>query len=323
MTTEATKKRGLGRGLDALFSAGEDTHYQRSAETGVVLGADKNNVSSATQTQSTQQGATRTVPIGQLVPGKFQPRTHFLDEEIDNLAVSIKTHGILQPLLVRPITGNTFEIIAGERRWRAAQRAKLHDVPVLIQTLEDEEALEIALVENLQRQDLSAIEEAEGYQRLINEFEHTQDILAQHLGKSRSHIANTLRLLKLPDTVKTMIAGGSLSAGHARALITAKNPEGLAREVIAKGLSVRETERLAARAEGFDDGRKRPGKTAGKKRGFFTKDVDTLALEEKLSSQLGLRVGIETIGQGPAGKLVIEYKTLDQLDAVLAKLSVR
>lgn len=316
MTAEVSKKRGLGRGLDALFSGSEDTHYQRSADTGIVLGAKKE------QPESSKTGV-RTLPIGQLVPGKFQPRTHFVESEIENLAASIKTHGILQPLLVRAITGNTFEIIAGERRWRAAQKAKLHEVPVLVEDLEDEEALEIALVENLQRQDLSAIEEAEGYQRLINEFEHTQDILAQHLGKSRSHIANMLRLLKLPDSVKDMIAEGSLSAGHARALITAKNPEGLAREVIGKGLSVRETERLAARADGFESGKKRGGKKTGNKRGFSTKDVDTLALEEKLSSQLGLRVTIETKGEGPAGKLGIEYTTLDQLDAVLAKLSAR
>lgn len=320
MTADVMKKRGLGRGLDALFSSGEDTHYQRSADTAVIL---KNEPSIQSSGQSSAPSGVRSVPIGQLVPGKFQPRTHFADAEIENLAASIKAHGILQPLLVRPITGNTFEIIAGERRWRAAQRAKLHEVPVLIQQLEDQEALEIALVENLQRQDLSAIEEAEGYQRLINEFEHTQDILAQHLGKSRSHIANTLRLLKLPDSVKSMIAEGALSAGHARALITARNPEALAREVVSKGLSVRETEKLAARAEGFENGKKRGDKKNGKARGFTTKDVDTLALEERLSSQLGLRVTIETQGQGPAGKLMIDYKTLDQLDAILVKLSAR
>ncbi len=316
---DATKKRGLGRGLDALFSSGENAYYQRSSDTGVVLET-KAAVPMAETAAVITSGGLKTLPIGQLVPGKFQPRTHFDDAEIENLAASIKTHGILQPLLVRPLTSNTYEIIAGERRWRAAQKAKLHQVPVRIENFSDSETLEIALVENLQRQDLSAIEEAEGYQRLIDEFEHTQDVLAQHLGKSRSHIANTLRLLKLPDSVKEMIADGKLSAGHARALITAKDPVALAREVVSKGLSVRETERLAARAEGFDDGKKRAGKNIGKVKGLVTKDVDTLACEEKLSSKLGLRVTIDVQGQGPAGRLVIDYKTLDQLDAVIKKL---
>jgi ParB family chromosome partitioning protein len=216
----------------------------------------------------------------------------------------------LQPLLVRPLSGDRYEIIAGERRWRAAQKAQVHEVPVVIKTLTDPEALEIGLIENLQREDLTALEEAEGYQRLMDEFGHTQDALSHQLGKSRSQVANTLRLLKLPAAVRSLVQSGALSAGHARTLVGTKDAEALAGIIVKRGLSVRQTEKLvAASAEG-----KRKPKT---KPLFRQKDVDTLALEEKISSALGLRVTIEGAAEG---RLVIEYKTLDQLDDVTARL---
>jgi ParB family chromosome partitioning protein len=208
-----------------------------------------------------------------------------------------------------------YEIIAGERRWRAAQKARVHDLPVVIRDLTDKEAMEIALIENLQREDLSAIEEAEGYQRLIDEFSHTQEMLSQQLGKSRSHVANTLRLLKLPATVRKMVQNGSLSAGHARALVGAKDPDELANIVVKRALSVRQTEKLAQQAE---TGKL---KTAAKKaKGFAQKDVDILALEQKITSLLGMTVTVEAKGQ--TGRLSVDYKNLRQLDDIIARLSV-
>src|SRR6185312_7147340 len=246
-----------------------------------------------------------------------QPRRHFDETLLDELAASIRQHGLLQPILVRPLAdeADAYEIVAGERRWRAAQRAKLHDVPVIVQSLSDTQALEIALVENLQRQDLSALEEAEGYKRLMDEFGHSHSELGALVSKSRSHVANMLRLLALPDGVKTMMQSGALSAGHARALLTAPDPEALAKEVTGRGLSVRETERIANQAKDAKPAAKvavapAPGKP---------KHADLLALERDMTERLGLRVTIDA--KGSSGTLSISYKNMDQLDDVLAKLS--
>jgi ParB family chromosome partitioning protein len=311
MTVEQ-KKRGLGRGLDALF---QDARKEEEAFQPKMKRADE-IVATVQQVQAQQAnapaGAQRKLAVDKMTPGKFQPRRHFDDAALDQLADSIGVHGVLQPILVRPLSPTMFEIIAGERRWRAAQKAQLHEVPVVIQELNDKQALEIALIENLQREDLSAVEEAEGYQRLMDEFGHTQDALATQLGKSRSHVANTMRLLKLPQSVRSMIQNGSLSAGHARALIGAKNPEELADLIQRRGLNVRQIEALVQRSA---DGKLKPGKKAQR---FIQKDVDVLALERLTSDKLGLNVTIDSVG--PAGRLTIEYKSLDQLDDLLARL---
>ncbi|HLJ64824.1 MAG TPA: ParB/RepB/Spo0J family partition protein [Stellaceae bacterium] len=253
----------------------------------------------------------RHVALGRLHPGRFQPRRHFDKEGLETLAQSIKAQGILQPILVRPhpTFPQDYEIVAGERRWRAAQIALLHEVPVVLREFSDAETLEIALVENVQRQDLSPIEEAEAYRRLLEEFRHTQDDLARVIGKSRSHVANTLRLLALPAEVRQLVEEGRLSAGHARALLTAKDAASLAAEVMARGLNVRQTERLAKRAS-FK-------KTSARHQG---RDADHDALERDLAAALGLKVTLTPGAVG--GTLTIHYRTLEQLDQVLARLGL-
>ena len=259
------------------------------------------------------------VGIDQLEPGPGQPRNIFQDEALEELAASIKQHGVLQPLLVRENADNSgcYEIIAGERRWRAAQKAQLHEVPVIVLSITDAEAFEIALIENLQREDLDPIDEAAGYQKLIDHYDYTQEKLAENLGKSRSHIANMMRLLQLPPAVQKMLSEGKLSAGHARALITAKNAEELAKTVVARNLSVRETEKLVAEAEGRPSKSKSKGKSGEK---GVRKDVDTLALEDELSNKIGMRVSIDS-PDGLSGKVSIAFKSLDQLDELLQRLS--
>lgn len=288
-----SKRRGLGRGLSALF--GEDGEMPETA--------------------SPVDDSVRVAPVGQLSPGPFQPRQRFDDEALEGLAASIREKGVLEPILVRPTPGqeNSYQIIAGERRWRAAQRAQLHEVPIIVRGFSDLDAMEIALVENLHREDLTALEEAEAYRRLIDEFGHTQERLAQAISKSRSHVANTLRLLGLPEPVKQRIRDGELSAGHARALLTAPDPEALAEEAVAKGLNVRQTERLAQRGKPGATGRPRgrPPKKA--------KDPNTAALERDLAAMLGLKVAIEEHGEG--GTLSIQYESLEQLDDLLQRLS--
>jgi ParB family chromosome partitioning protein len=298
--SEEGGKRSLGRGLSALLGA-EDEDY---------ASLDRVRLS-------------KMVPIELVHPGPFQPRHNFDDEQLNALADSIRQNGILQPILVRrhPQTANAFEIVAGERRWRAAQLARLHEVPVIIRELGDREALELAIVENVQRQDLSPLEEAEGYRRLLDEFGNTQEDLASHVGKSRSHIANTLRLLNLPDGVKILLEQGKLTAGHARALLNATDPLGLAERVVAKGLNVRQAERLVQDEKTPRSGRPgaaRPGE-GGTPASSLAKDPDTLALERDLSGLLGLKVSISFQGQG--GSLTIHYQTLEQLDDVLQRLS--
>lgn len=288
------KQRGLGRGLSALL--GDQ----------VVAAA----VSETATPSETPRGMEQ--PIELLVRNPDQPRRLFRDEEIEELAASIREKGVLQPILVRPAPGQTghYQIIAGERRWRASQKAGLHTVPVIIRELDDLDVLEIGIIENVQRSDLNAIEESRAYKVLMERFGRTQDALAQAVGKSRSHIANALRLLNLPETVQDHVLQGRLSAGHARALITAHDPEGLAQTVIDKGLSVRQTEALAR------DGGKLETKSA--KPVLRGGDADTLSLEQDLQEALGLKVRLDD--KGGKGELRLSYATLEQLDELCRKL---
>ena len=292
------KRRNLGRGLAALLGDEDEAPAESDA---------------------TPAAETR-LPVAAIRPNPFQPRRAFDEAALESLADSLRTNGLLQPILVRPAEdGEGYEIIAGERRWRAAQRAQLHEVPAIVRALPDHAALEIAIVENVQRRDLTPLEEAEGYKRLLDEFQHTQEDLARAVAKSRSHIANMLRLLQLPAPVQEMVQAGEISAGHARALLTAGDVEALARQVAAEGLSVRETERLAQTAR--ESGQAAPRSTArgkGAPAAAPAKDADTRYLEDDLSAALGLRVSINAKGTG--GKLTIEYGSLDQLDAVVARL---
>jgi len=295
-SVEEPRKRGLGRGLSALL--GEPVSSVVKVE---EAGGDRAG-----------NGGPQTLPVEYLRPGKYQPRHHFDQAAIDDLSQSIREKGIIQPLVVRQLAENIYEIIAGERRWRAAQAAQLHQVPVIIRDLSDTEALELALIENLQRQDLTPLEEAEGFSRLMDEFQHTQDALAKVIGKSRSHVANMIRLLGLPDPVKRMMDEGALSAGHARALLTAQDPIGLAKQVVERGLNVRQTEKLAQEAAGS------AGRTTAKAP-KPDKDTDVIALERSLSNLVGLQVTITQAARG--GELSIHYNTLDQLDDVISRLS--
>lgn len=297
------KRRNLGRGLSALLG-----------DSGVAAAAAVLDGGSSTAPAGAATRGLRSLATSQLKPGKFQPRRQFEEEAIADLVESVREKGILQPILVRPIDGG-FEIIAGERRWRAAQRAQLHEVPVIIREFTDKEALEVALVENLQRQDLSPLEEAEGYRRLVDEFSHTQEELAKAVGKSRSHVANMMRLLALPDPIKAMVEGKQISAGHARALLTAPDPVTLAREVVDKQLNVRQTEKLAA---GEGKGKASSG-GAGKSAASQHKDADTAALERDLAEMLGVKVTLTSHGKG--GELTIHYGSLEQLDDILSRLS--
>lgn len=289
---EAKRRTNLGRGLSALL--GEDQDDFTTVEA---------------------QKASKAVPIEFLKANPDQPRKRFDDNALDGLVRSIEENGILQPILVRQSPGeaNAYEIVAGERRWRAAQRAKLHEVPVVIKELSDADVLEFALIENIQREDLTPLEEAEGYQRLIDEFSYTQDQLAKTLGKSRSHLANTLRLLQLPDEIKSMIDDGLLSAGHGRALVGVPNAEDLALIVIDQGLNVRQTEKMAQSGKGKDAG------TMNRIRKAVERDPNVAALENSLTDNLGLKVSIAA--KGETGKLTIQYDTLEQLDDVIARLS--
>lgn len=266
----------------------------------------------------------RTLPIEQLAPNPHQPRKYFDKELLKELSESIKEKGLLQPILVRPhgTRSNAYEIVAGERRWRASQLAGIHEVPVIVRDLKDKEALEIALIENIQRSDLSPLEEAETFQRLIDEYKHSTEELAEALGKSRAHIANTLRLNALPDNVKELVKLGHLTAGHARALLTAKDPYGLANEVVKGGLSVRQTEELARNASGKEKqekGGSRIKAKSGSSSGAVRKDADVLKLEKEVSTWLGLKVNLTPHGKG--GTLTIDYQSLEQLEDVLARLS--
>jgi ParB family transcriptional regulator, chromosome partitioning protein len=281
----------LGRGLAALI--------------GDV--GDENAVVERTRSQ-------RRVPIEFLKPNPRNPRRMFAESELDELAASIRERGIIQPILVRTVRGaaDVYEIIAGERRWRAAQRAGMHDVPVVLLEVGDREALELAIIENVQRTDLNALEEALGYQALMEEFGHGQDEVAKIVGKSRPHVGNTLRLLKLPDAVKAFLAENKISAGHARALLGQPDPEALARAIVEKGLNVRQLEALT------QERASKAGKASKRARPRVDKDADTVVLEKRLSDALGLVVTIEHRGDG--GELRIRYRSLEQLDAVIGRL---
>lgn len=292
------ERRGLGRGLSALM-----------ADIAVVPENDP-------QTQDTRR-LDQLIAVEKLLPNPNQPRRDFTPEALEDLAASIRQKGVLQPLIVRPITGtDTYEIVAGERRWRAAQIAQVHSLPAVVRNFNDTEVLEVAIIENIQRADLNAIEEAAGFRQLMDRFGHTQEKIAEALSKSRSHVANLLRLLNLPLDVQGLIREGKLSAGHARALITTTDPSALARTIIEKGLSVRETEGLARETSTTAPRAKKQG--GG---GRSEKDADTLALEADLGANLRMPVSISHEPGGERGTLTIRYNTLDDLDNLCRTLS--
>ena len=289
---------GLGRGLQAL------------------LGEQAVSAPSTSDAAPARAGGVREIEIGRIRPNPEQPRIQFKEEAIEELADSIAERGVLQPILLRP-HGEGFEIVAGERRWRAAQRARLHTIPAIVREIDDTTAAEIALIENIQREDLNAIEEAEGFRQLIQKHGHTQDNVAKLVHKSRSHVANLLRLLDLPEFVRQSLVRGDISMGHARAVATAPDPEELAKEVIAKGLSVRQTEeraRFVKPGAGIDIARASARNAATK-----PIDADLLALERQLGDMLGLKVQVAHNGQ--RGTVTLHYSSLDQLDMVCQRLS--
>lgn len=289
-------RKGLGRGLSALMADIQPTQDEAQAITAPQKGADQN------------------VPVEQLFPNPDQPRRAFSDGALSELAASIREKGVIQPLIVRPSPdGEGYQIVAGERRWRAAQRAQVHEVPVIVRDFDDTEVLEVAIIENIQRSDLNPIEEAQGYRQLMDRFGHTQEQLATAMGKSRSHIANLMRLLGLPEDVLTMIRDGRLTAGHARALITTDDPSGLARQVVARELSVREVEELVKKTDG--------GAPARPERKAPAKDADTRALEGDLTAALGMPVTINHDQKAGGGKITIKYNDLESLDDVIRRLN--
>lgn len=300
MNDKKPKTRGLGRGLSALMA----------------------DVSPQDDRLSEAQQSRRPdfmVPIEKVFPNPDQPRRSFGTEQLEDLAASIREKGVIQPLIVRrrAAAEGTFEIVAGERRWRAAQMAQLHELPILLREFDDTEVLEIAIIENIQRADLNPVEEAVGYKQLMEKFGHTQDKLSEVLGKSRSYIANLVRLLQLPEEVQSYLRDGKLSAGHARALITADDPASLARKVIEAGLSVRETERLAKRGDVATDD---SGAAKARSRKPSEKDADTRALEADLSANLGMKVSIQHDNGQESGLITVQYTSLDDLDVLCQKL---
>ena len=257
------------------------------------------------------EGEQRLVSTADLRPGRLNPRKDFRDDELAELADSIRNKGLVQPIVVRPVTGG-YEIVAGERRWRAAQKAGLHTVPVIARDLDDKEVLELAIIENVQRADLNSIEEASGYRELVERFDYSQEQLSEIIGKSRSHVANTLRLLKLPESVQAMVRNSELTAGHARALIGRDDAEELAHHIIEHDLNVRQVEALA---QGSDE----VGHGGGSTRSVREKDADTRAFENELSAALGLKVEVKR-GSGESGNLIIKYGNFDQLDYIRMRL---
>jgi ParB family transcriptional regulator, chromosome partitioning protein len=318
-TDAPPKRRALGRGLNALFGEDENDHPSPT------FGASENN-EDGNETTSHTPLARKLVSISQLVPGKYQPRHHFNDATIAELAKSISQHGLIQPILVRPLNdgSDSYEIVAGERRWRAAQKAQLHEVPIIIRELDDTTTLEIALIENLQREDLNAVDEARALKQLSDQFDYSHDQVAEKIGKSRSYVANMLRLIELCPPVLMMLTENKISAGHARALLSlsAEQQEEQARKIAALGLSVRQTEKLVGDLQGR--GIKSRVSTLGKKISSASKaddkDLNTLALEREVSNVLGMDVKIDMSSQ-QEGSLTISFKSLDQLDEVLHRLS--
>lgn len=293
------RERGLGRGLSALISESEVEHDDEARQ----------------EAKKAAEGASN-IPIELIRANPAQPRRIFNESDLTELANSIREKGVLQPLLLRPAgDAEGYEIVAGERRWRAAQKAGQHSLPAVIRELTDAETLEIAIIENVQRADLSPLEEAEAYRRLMDEFDRTQANVADVVGKSRAHVANTMRLLNLPESVRTLVAEGKLSAGHARALLGAEDPEALAKKAVAEGLSVRAVEALAKKPAGES----LPKTGGGGSRGGPDKDPDTLALESDVAASLGLDVDIRHAGDG--GEVRISYKSLEQLDDLCRRLT--
>ncbi len=287
MAEKQERKRGLGRGLSALMA--DVTESENTAAKG-------------------PGAAERLIPIEQISPNPDQPRKRFASEDLEDLAASIKEKGVIQPLIVRARPDDSFEIVAGERRWRASQMAQLHELPVIVREFTDVEVLEVAIIENIQRADLNPIEEAAGYRQLMDRFGHTQEKMAEALGKSRSHIANLLRLLNLPDGVVEMVRTGALSAGHARALIPAQDPLKLAQQIIKGGLSVRAAEALVKKEASGPASKPTAKSPAGEK------DADTVALERDLAAAIGMKVSLEHKDGQESGKLTLHYRTLEELD---------
>ena len=312
--SQPPKARGLGRGLSALL--GDEDVAATVAPAAPVPPPLPDYPSKEVANTYAPNRPPLTLPIGQLKPGKMQPRTSF--EGIELLVESVKEFGLLQPILVRPLrdAADTYEIIAGERRWRAAQKAQLHDVPVVIRSIGDMDALQLGLIENLQRADLTPIDEALGYRKLMDDFSQTQDDLAKTMGKSRPHIANTLRLLDLPLSVQEMIRIGQLSAGQGRAMLGLADPALMAARAVEEKLSVRDVERLAG-AE------KRTGKGGGKAGAKATKSGDTQALEKRIEEALGLKADLKLRGVGEQSLLTLEIRDYDQLDTVVERLTRR
>ena len=313
------RKRGLGRGLDAIFkdiSSDKDRPVEKITDSSEQKDTELEPKSSAFADQKSQARITglRMISVSQLVSGQFQPRRHFDPDRLQDLASSICNKGILEPLIVRTTEGGAYEIIAGERRWRAAQIAQLHEVPVIVKALSDVEALEIALIENIQREDLSPLEEARAYDQLLSQFAYTQEDLAGVLGRSRSHVANMLRLLKLPKEVHSMIENGKLTAGHARALIMSDSAVQLAADVVRKGLNVRQTEKLVADTQRSGNHR-RPLLNKVK----TNKDADTRALEAILTDAIGMNITVNYKNDG-SGAVTIFYKNMAQLDEVCRRI---
>ncbi len=298
MTDKKMEKRSLGRGLSALMA---DVNLDAADRTGQMV-----------------RRADFSVPVEKLIPNPQQPRRDFDPDALADLAASLRQKGVIQPLVVRQIADtDQYEIVAGERRWRAAQQAQLHSVPVIVRDFDDAEVLEIAIIENIQRADLNAIEEALGFRQLMDRFGHTQDRLAEAMSKSRSHIANLLRLLSLPDDVQQLVRGGKLSAGHARALINSGNASEFARQVVAKSLSVRDTEKLVRESVG-----RSASSRGGGHRGGSEVDADTRAIEADLSANLQMSVRIQHQPGGDGGILSIRYTSLEDLDLLCQTLSV-
>ena len=321
MSDNKKPKRALGRGLSAL------------------MGDFDLDQSTSTSSENKKESAQQTLPVTQLRPGRFQPRRHFDDAALEELSASIKSNGLFQPIIVRYLEQNSYEIIAGERRWRASKLAGLTNVPVLIHNFDDKQALAVALLENIQRENLSPIEEAEGYQRLMKEFDYTQEVLANELGKSRSHVANLLRMLTLPEDVKRLISSGELKMGQARALIGQESASELAQQIIQKKLSARQAEKLA---KGWGTRKPTTPKTSSKTTNIndtqFSslhansaspinepKDPDVLALEQSLMAKIGVRVQIdETVDEaGGSGRVGLYFDSLEELDRIFQHLQMK
>jgi ParB family chromosome partitioning protein len=309
--SQPPRPRGLGRGLSALL--GDDEVAATVAPSPAPSPAPE--PTAPTPARPASGRTPLTLPIGQLRAGRMQPRTTF--EDMEPLVESVKEFGLLQPILVRPVPdqADSYEIVAGERRWRAAQKAQLHEVPVVVRTMGDQDALQLGLIENLQRADLTAIDEAQGYRRLAEEFGQSHDDIAKTIGKSRPHVANTVRLLELPSPVQEMIKGGQLSAGQARALIGTPDPLAIAQRAIGEKLSARELERMGATLK--------PKTKGGRPKAAASKSADTVALEKRIEEALGLKADLKLRGLGEQTLLTLEIRDFDQLDDVVERLTRR